>query len=78
MVDVLRPKSQLYMNIITKLSSFFYGKKFNQQYIDSLKGAYSLEELQNLFSPPKFNKVNFKLSLPSRISSNIYISGRIK
>ena len=73
MVDVLRPKSRLYMNIITKLSSFFYGEKFNQQYIDSLKGAYSLEELKNHFNFCKLNKAEFKFSLPSRISSNIYI-----
>jgi ubiquinone/menaquinone biosynthesis C-methylase UbiE len=76
-VDVLRTKNQLYTNIITKISRLFYGKKFNQQYINSLKGAYSIEELKALFNLPEFKQVRFKFNILPRISSNIYISGKI-
>lgn len=76
-VDVIRIKNQWYINILTKISRLFYGKKFNQQYINSLKGAYSIEELKALFALPEFKQVRFKFNILPRISSNIYIYGKI-
>jgi len=71
--DVVRIKNQLYINILTKISRFFYGKNFNRQYINSLKGAYGIKELKNLFNLPEFKEVKFKSFFPSRAASNIYI-----
>lgn len=64
MVDVLRIKNHFYTSIIKKLAKIFYGNNFYQQYVNSLKGAYSFEELENFFNRPEFKKISFKCSFP--------------